>query len=221
MVIDQDALPSHYPTAAARRADLVIHIVGLSLAVLGGMVLLALTLRVEPGHVAAIAVYAAGLVLMLSFSLAYNFSGDRHRPLFRRLDHVGIFLMIAGSYTPFTTHVLTGAWAWGMTIGVWSIAGLGILGKLIVPHLHEGIWIALYLGLGWLVVIAIGPIMEHLSWPATVLLVVGGLVYTMGVVFYATERFPFWRSIWHGHVVAAACVHWVAILIGTVLPMTR
>ncbi len=221
MVSDQANLEHHYPSRAARRADLVIHIVGLALAVLGGAVLLLLSVGNKAGQVAAIGVYAAGLILMLTFSLAYNFSGERTRPFFRRLDHAGIFLMIAGSYTPFTTHVLTGAWAWGMTVAVWTIAGAGILGKLVIPHLHEGIWIAIYLALGWIVVIAIRPIMAGLPLPAMVLLVIGGLVYTAGVVFYATERFPFWRSIWHGHVVAAASVHWCAILIGTVLPMNR
>ena len=134
----------HYPSRAAARADLVIHIVGLVLAVLGGAVLLRLTVGNQPGQVAAIGVYAGGLVLMLAFSLAYNFGAERYRPVFRRLDHAGIFLMIAGSYTPFTTHVLTGAWAWGMTIAVWTIAGVGILGKLVIPHLHEGIWIAIH-----------------------------------------------------------------------------
>ena len=211
----------HYPSRAARRADLVIHIVGLTLAVVGGAVLLLLSAGNQAGQVAAIAVYATGLVLMLTFSLAYNFGGERYRPFFRRLDHAGIFLMIAGSYTPFTTHVLTGSWAWGMTIAVWTIAGVGILGKLVIPHLYEGVWIAIYLALGWIVVIAIRPIMERLPTAAMVLLVIGGLVYTAGVVFYATERFPFWRSIWHGHVVAAACVHWCAILIGTVLPANQ
>ena len=211
----------HYPSRAAARADLVIHLVGLALAVIGGVVLLTLSAGNQPGQVAAIGVYAGGLVLMLTFSLAYNFGAERHRPFFRRLDHAGIFLMIAGSYTPFTTHVLTGAWAWGMTIAVWTIAGVGILGKLVIPHLHEGLWIAIYLALGWIVVIAIRPIMAGLPLPAMVLLVLGGLVYTAGVVFYATERFPFWRSIWHGHVVAAAGVHWVAILIGTVLRTTQ
>ena len=214
---DQVDKTMHYPTAAARRADFVIHVVGLVLAVVGGAVMLALSVGNEIGRITAIAIYAAGMVLMLSFSMAYNFCVERHRSFFRRLDHVGIFLMIAGSYTPFTTHALTGAWAWGMTIAVWTIAGIGILGKLITPRLPSSVWVAVYLGLGWIVVIAIRPISQGLSTPAIVLLVVGGLVYTAGVAFYVTARFSFWRSVWHGHVVTAACVHWAAILIGTVL----
>lgn len=210
----------HYPTVAAKKADFVVHIVGLVLAVLGGAVLLSFTLKGEASKIAAVSVYAGGLVLMLSFSLAYNFAGERRRPFLRRLDHAGIFLMIAGSYTPFTTHVLTGVWAWGMTIAVWTIAGFGIVGKILLPHLREGIWIAFYLMMGWIVVIALRPISAALAAPALVLLVVGGLLYTLGIVFHVKEHLTFSRSIWHGHVLAGACVHWVAILIGTVLPVS-
>ena len=129
--------------------------------------------------------------------------------------------MIAGSYTPFTTHILTGAWAWGMTIAVWAIAGLGMLGKIFLPRLPEAVWIGLYLAMGWIVVIAIGPIIHGLPQPATVLLVLGGLLYTAGVIFHVNERLAFAKPLWHGHVVVAAIVHWVAILIGTVLPAAQ
>jgi hemolysin III len=84
----------------------------------------------------------------------------------RRLDHAGIFLMIAGSYTPFTTQNLTGAWAWGMTIAVWTIAGLGVFGKLFLPGLGRRFWVGIYLALGWLVLVAIKPMIDGLSWPA-------------------------------------------------------
>ncbi len=211
----------HYPTKAAKRADLVIHIVGLVLAVFGGALLLKLSVGKEPYRIVGIAIYAAGMVLMLSFSLSYNFAVERYRWFFRRLDHAGIFLMIAGSYTPFTTSVLTGRWAWGMTSVVWTIAGIGILGKLLLPTLHEGLWIAFYLILSWIVVFAFRPIVDGLSTPALVLLVVGGLVYTLGVVFHVNDRLQFSRSIWHGHVVAGAGLQWAAILIGTVLPITQ
>ena len=208
----------HYPTPAARRADFVIHIVGLALAAVGAAVMLTFVAGGQVGRVAATAIYAAGLIMMLAFSTAYNFASERRRPFLRRLDHAGIFVMIAGSYTPFTTQILTGAWAWGMTAAVWSIAGLGILGKLVVPQLREWIWIALYLSMGWIVVVAIGPIMAGLSRPAMILLAAGGLIYTLGVVFHLSDRLQFSRSIWHGHVLAGAGIHWVAILIGTVLP---
>ena len=212
------SLALDYPSTAAKRADLAVHVVGLILASVGGAVMLTLAADRGAAPFVAIAIYAAGFLLMLSFSLAYNFSRGPRRRLLQRLDHSGIFLMIAGSYTPFTTLVLRGGWAWGMTTAVWTIAGLGILGKIFVPHLREGLWIALYLLLGWIVVFAFGPVSEALSTPSLVLLVLGGLVYTAGIIWHVKEDLTFSRSIWHGHVVAGAGVHWAAILLGTVLP---
>ena len=213
-------VPEHYPTRAAAAADLVVHIVGLVLASVGGFAMLVLASGLGMARALAIVIYAGGFVLMLGFSLAYNFWKGAPKRVFRRLDHAGIFLMIAGSYTPFTTLALKGAWAWGMTVTVWSIAVVGILGKLFVPYLRESIWIAFYLALGWIVVVAAGPSAAVLSRPALVLLIVGGLLYSVGVVFHVKEDLQFSRSIWHGHVLAGACVHWAAILIGTVLPVT-
>ena len=171
--------PRHYPTPAAKCADLVVHIVGLTLALVGGVVLLALAVRVGSiTQVVGCAIYAAGVIAMLAFSTAYNFAKARYRPVLRRLDHAGIFLMIAGSYTPFTIHNLTGGWAWGMTIAVWSIAGVGALGKILLPQVDRKLWVALYLALGWLVVIAIKPMIDGVYWVALLLLVAGGVLYS-------------------------------------------
>src|SRR4051812_20492843 len=147
--------PRHYPTPAAKCADLVVHVVGLTLALVGGIVLLTLAVRAGSiSQVVGVSIYAAGVLAMLAFSTAYNFANHRYRPTLRRLDHAGIFLMIAGSYTPFTTQSLTGAWAWGMTAAVWSVAALGAFLKLFRPHLPRKFSVGLYLALGWLVVVA-------------------------------------------------------------------
>ena len=215
---DRPHPPRHYPTPAAKCADLVVHIVGLTLALIGGVVLL--TFAVKAGsisQVVGVAIYAAGVVAMLAFSTAYNFAKPQYRPILRRLDHAGIFLMIAGSYTPFTTQSLTGGWAWGMTIAVWSLAGLGALGKLFLPRVERGFWVVLYLGLGWLVLVAAGPMIDHLAWYALLLLAAGGLLYSTGVIFYVNKQLKFARAIWHGHVVVAAAAHWAAVLTGVVL----
>jgi hemolysin III len=218
---DQAALtkpPRHYPTPAAKCADLVVHIVGLTLALVGGSVLLALAIQAHSiTKVVGVSIYAAGLVAMLAFSTAYNFAKARHRPWLRRLDHAGIFLMIAGSYTPFTTQSLSGGWAWGMTAAVWSVAALGALGRVFLPNVHRKFWVGLYLALGWLVVVAMKPMLSNTTWIALLLLGVGGLLYTTGVAFYLNKRLRFARAIWHGHVVAAAGAHWAAILLGVVL----
>ncbi len=208
----------HYPSAWARRADLIVHIAGLTLALFGGG--LALGLAVSNGmlgKVAAVSIYALGLIAMLAFSLAYNFAKPNWQPFLRRLDHAGIFLMIAASYTPFTTQALTGAWSIGMTTAVWALAALGIAGKMFLPGLGKAIWVVLYLALGWMVVIAIKPMIEEVPAVAMWLLAAGGVVYSVGTIFYAAKGLKFRRAIWHGHVVAAAGLHYAAILVGVVL----
>jgi len=210
--------PRHYPTAAAKCADLVVHIVGLTLALVGGIILLLLAVRAGSiTRVVGVSIYAAGVLAMLAFSTAYNFAAARYRPVLRRLDHAGIFLMIAGSYTPFTLHNLTGGWAWGMTIAVWSIATFGALGKLFLPKVGRKLWVAVYLALGWLVVVALKPMIDNVTLAALLLLVAGGVLYSTGVIFYVNKRLKFYRAIWHGHVVAAAAAHWTAVLVGVVL----
>ncbi|MET0274610.1 MAG: hemolysin III family protein [Phenylobacterium sp.] len=214
--------PRHYPTPAAKCADLVVHVVGLTLALVGGIVLLALAVSSgRISQVVGVAIYAAGVLAMLAFSTAYNFAKPQYRPVLRRLDHAGIFLMIAASYTPFTTQNLTGAWAWGMTAAVWSVATLGALGKILLPHFDRRLSVGLYLALGWLVVIAFKPILASVTGAALLLLAIGGVLYSTGVVFYVNKRLKFARAIWHGHVVAAAASHWVAVLLGVVLTTQR
>jgi hemolysin III len=209
---------SHYPTRWARHADLIVHIVALAFALFGGGVALGLAVSHGLlGKVAAITIYAIGMIAMLAFSMAYNFAVPRWQPFLRRLDHAGIFLMIAASYTPFTTQALKGGWALWMSVGVWSLAALGILAKLLLPGLGKGFWIALYLILGWLVVIAVKPMVREVPLPAMILLALGGVAYSVGTIFYAMKTLKFRRAIWHGHVLTGAVLHYVAILVGVVL----
>ena len=208
----------HYPHRGARLADLAVHIAGLSLAVVGGGVLLGLACAFGSlPQAVAVSIYVAGLVAMLALSTAYNLAGPRWRPLLRRLDHAGIFIMIAGSYTPFTTQRLHGGWAIGMTTAVWALAGLGVAAKLFLPGLGRRFWIVIYLALGWIVLIALEPMIRDVSASALVLLAIGGLVYSIGAVFYGMKRLNFRRAIWHGHVVGGSALHFAAVLVGVVL----
>jgi hemolysin III len=211
-------LADHYPTAGSMRADLIVHAIGLGFAVIGGGALLALAFGLgRLGEAAAVAIYVAGFIAMLALSLAYNFSRLRWRPILRRLDHAAIFVMIAGSYTPFTTQRLHGSWAIGMTLAVWSLALAGVAAKLLLPGLGRKFWIGLYLALGWLAVVAIKPMLSAVPWMVVALLAAGGLVYSTGAVFYVLKQLKFRRAIWHGHVVGAAALHFTAILLGVVL----
>jgi len=209
---------AHYPTPAAKWADMAVHAVGLVFALFGGGLLIGLVSGLGSiGQTASISVYVAGLVGMLALSAAYNFAKAQWRPLLRRFDHAGIFLMIAGSYTPFTTLRLPGAWAVGMTTAVWSLAGLGMVGKLVLPGIGRKLWVGLYLALGWLALVAIKPMSDRLSLAALLLLAIGGLVYSTGAAFYVMKRLRFRRAIWHGHVVVGSVLHYAAVLVGVVL----
>lgn len=212
------AIAPHYPRASERAADGWVHVVGLSCGALGGVTLLGLALGF--GHLrmaAAVGVYAACLIMMFVCSAAYNLASAGRRPFLRRLDHAAIFLMIAGSYTPFTTLRLTGAWSLGMTVGVWTLALAAAAGKLFAPGLGKGFWVALYLALGWIALVAIKPLLATVSAAALILLLAGGLVYSLGVIIYLRRSMPYRRAIWHGFVVAAAATHYAAILTGVVL----
>lgn len=210
--------PPHYPNRAERAADCWAHIAGLAGGAVGGLILLGLALGLGRwGEAAAVGVYGACLVAMFAFSAAYNFAGPRASPVLRRFDHAAIFLMIAGSYTPFTTQRLTGAWAVGMTGAVWALALAGAAGKLFLPGLGKGFWVALYLALGWVALAAIKPLMATVSGAALVLMLIGGLIYSAGIPFYLAKTLPFRRAIWHGFVVIAAATQYAAVLVGVVL----
>jgi hemolysin III len=215
-----DPLPAlHYPNRAERLADLWVHVVGLAAALIGGGLLVAASLGSGgAGQAAAVGVYAACLVAMLVCSSAYNLTGpSRLRPLLLRLDQAAIFLLIAGSYTPFTTQRLEGAWAVGMTTLVWVMAIGGVAGKLLLPRLSEKFWVGAYIAFSWVAVIALKPLLDNVSLLAMLLLLAGGLVYMIGVPLFLHNRLPFRRAIWHGFVVAAAAIQQAAIWTGVVL----
>ena len=210
--------PRHYPTSAAKVADLIVHVVGLTLAIAGSGLMLGLAIAKGGGPlITSICIYSVGMITMLSASLAYNFAPAQKRPFRSKYDYAGIFVMIGASYTPFTVVSLSGAWSWTMTSVVWGIVGVCVLARLFEITLTKHIWTAMYVALGWIVVIALVPMMGAVHWLPLLLLFLGGLVYTFGVVFYLNERLTFSTAIWHGHVVAAAGLHWTAILLGVVI----
>lgn len=208
----------HYSSAQARAADLAVHVLGLALSLMGGAILLWLGLREPQGSkLPVIAIYSAGVLLMFAFSAAYNFSSGRWKPILRWLDHVGIFLMIAATYTPFTAYLLSGTWAWALTAGLWTLAELGIAGKIFLPPISQKVWVPIYLGLAWIGGTAAIPLSGVTGGIVLWLLALGGVFYSAGVLFYVNKRLQFARAIWHGHLVAAATTHWTAVLCGLFL----
>lgn len=196
-------------------ADAAIHLIGLAAAT-GGAIMLIGWLVTGGGWpaVAAASVYAFGLIAMFGCSTVYNFSVRRkNRDLWRRLDHAAIFVMIAGTYTPFTTGALSGAWAFGLTFAVWVIAAVGIAVKLLrAPARSQKLSAILYITFGWMAVLAAKPFVEVLSPTVIALVVAGGVVYTLGTFFFAHQQLPYQRALWHGFVLAGAAIHFCAVV---------
>lgn len=202
-----------------RLADAVVHVTGLAAGLIGAAVLVSLALvRGDAGELAAVSIYGIGLVAMLGASAAYNLLYEtRFRAALRRMDHSAIFLMIAGTYTPLTTELVTGILAVVSTVAVWTTASAGVAIKFATPRLFERISVGIYLLLGWIGILALAPFVFHLPPAALWSLVAGGLLYSAGVVFHVWEALPGQNAIWHGFVLAGASCHWVAILKGVVL----
>ena len=218
-VPDEIDMMEHYRTPAEKTADLVVHVVGLTLAAVGGIVLAVMAaIYSGVGAVLATAAYALCLIAMLAVSTVYNQTHPcAARPLLRRMDEAAIFLMIAGSYTPFTTQRFEGAWSIGFTALVWAVALAGAAVKLVAPRISDTFWSLIYLGFSWLALAAAKPLVDTVHPVALALLVLGGLIYTAGVFVFISPQVKFRRAIWHGFVVTGATVHWAAVLVGVVL----
>jgi hemolysin III len=217
---DAEDLAEHYPTPVEHAVDGAVHLVGMLAALFGGGVLVgnALVHRGVPLATAS-AIYAMCLMAMLAASAVYNLTRpNRHRRILRRLDEAAIFLMIAGSYTPFTMKLLPPEFALLATVAVWIGALAGAAGKVLWTHLSDRAWCVIYLAFGWLAVFVLGPAVPSLPPLAIGLLAVAGLTYSAGVLLYLNHALPFRRALWHACVIVGAAGHYGAILIGLVLP---
>jgi hemolysin III len=195
-------------------ADGVVHVVGITAGLIGAAILvISAATRGSPLELAAVATYSGGLLAMLGCSAAYQIlRSSRRRELLRCFDHTAIFLMIAGTYTPFTLLRIRPFWDVALTATVWSIAVAGIALRLLRPHVFDRVSLGFYLALGWAGLAAIAPLVPMVHVSTLILLGAGGLLYSAGVVFHVWERLPFQNAIWHGFVLAAAGAHYAAVL---------
>jgi hemolysin III len=202
-------------TKAERLFDAVVHLIGVSGAIGGLVTLIVLAaLGLDLISVVAVMVYGVGLVLTFALSAAYNLvQHTGAKGWLRRFDHAAIFVMIAGTYTPFALVKLppeSGYWLLGL---VWSVAFVGVLLKLFLPGRFERSSVLLYLLQGWAIVWLLDTLVGSLATAPLVLLAVGGGLYTLGVVFHLWEKLPFQNAIWHFFVLSAASCHFAAILV--------
>jgi hemolysin III len=167
----------------------------------------------DPSAMQGAVIFGVTLILLYATSTVYHaLPLSRGKRLFRVLDHSAIFLLIAGTYTPFALGPLRGPWGWTLLAIIWTLALLGIFSKVAVGFGIPRLSTALYLGMGWLIVIAIKPLIDNVPRAGILWLAAGGLAYTGGVVFYAMNRVRYHHMIWHLFVAAGSACHYVAVL---------
>ena len=207
--------PSRPWTVGEEVAHSVTHGIGLLGAVAGLVLLLALAAATrDPWRITACAIYASTLVLLYGTSTLYHaLSATRARDVFRVLDHSAIYLLIAGTYTPFALVSLRGPWGWTLLAIVWSLALAGVAMKAVFGARWPIISTALYIVMGWVVIIAVKPLVAHVPPAGIAWLVAGGLAYTGGVVFYAWTKLRYSHAIWHLFVLAGSVCHYIAVVL--------
>jgi hemolysin III len=192
----------------------VTHLVGAVLALVGAIVLVMLAaVGGEPYKVVGVAIYGVTLVSLYSVSALYHSLRGRAKNVLRELDHQSIYLLIAGSYTPFCLVTLRGPWGWSLLAMVWGLAVLGGLQELRPRNEARVLSVVIYLLMGWLVLVALVPLLQALGPAGFAWLAAGGLFYTAGVAFYALDtRLNYAHGVWHLFVIAGSATHYFAIL---------
>jgi hemolysin III len=195
-------------------ANSISHGVGLGAAIVGTPLLIVHAVQTGGiGYIVGCTIFAATMiVLYLSSSLYHSFHPGRLKHIFRIIDHSAVYLLIAGTYTPFTLGVLYGAWGWTLLVLIWVLALTGVALKVLRRMTHPIISTILYLLMGWLIIIAIDPLYERLPASGLVWLVAGGLAYTAGTVFFVSDsRLRFGHFVWHWFVLAGTTCHYFAV----------
>jgi hemolysin III len=194
-------------------ANSVSHGVGLVAALVATPFLIAHAARTGSGaFLLGASVFATTVVLLyLGSTLYHALPPGRAKRVLRIVEHSAIYLLIAGTYTPFTLGVLRGAWGWSLLGLVWGLAAVGVTLEVSGGFRHPGLSIALYIGMGWLVVVAIRPLWLRLPAAGFAWLVAGGLAYTAGVGFYAAKRLRYGHLVWHLFVLAGTVCHFIAV----------
>ena len=195
-------------------ANATSHGVGLVMALAGAPILIAHAVaQGNEGQTVGASVFAASVLLLyLASTLYHALPRGRAKHVFRVVEHSGIFLLIAGTYTPFTLGVLRGGWGWALLTLIWCLALGGIVLKAVGGIRYPALSTAVYVAMGWLIVIAIGPLLHAVPPAGIAWLVLGGLAYTVGVVFYASARLRYGHLVWHVFVLLGTTCHFFAVM---------
>ena len=169
--------------------------------------------RRDPWLVAGAAIFGATLVMLYVASTLYHaLPHSRAKRVFRVLDHSAIYLLIAGTYTPFALGALRGPWGWTLFGTVWGLAALGIVAKATLGFRYPRLSATVYVVMGWLAILAFRPLLTHIGVAGMIWLGAGGLCYTAGVIFFAWERLRYGHMVWHLFVAAGSVCHFFAVL---------
>ncbi len=196
-------------------ANSITHGIGAALATAALVILVVFaSIRGDAWQVVSFSIYGASLIIMYTSSTLYHaFTNKKLKHYFRIMDHSSIFLLIAGTYTPVTLISLRGTgWGWTIFGIIWGLAILGIFFKLFFIGKLEKLSVVFYILMGWLVVIAIKPMLENLPTGLLIWIAIGGLSYTLGVIFYAWQKLPYGHTIWHLFVLGGSISHFFGIL---------
>ena len=195
-------------------ANSISHGLGLLLAIVFFIVLLLSASRMGGNHfLVGASVFGGTMILLyLASTLYHSLTHQRAKHFFRLLDHSAIFLLIAGTYTPFAVGVLRGPWGWTLLTIVWILAAIGIALKTVCGTNHSWISIVLYILMGWLAVVAVKPIFLLVPLPGILLILIGGIFYTSGLAFFAAPRLRYGHFIWHLFVMGGTTCHFFAVL---------
>jgi hemolysin III len=202
------------PTLGEEIANSISHGIGLVLAMVATPILIMAALRYgNTWRIVGVSVFAASMVtLYLSSTLYHALTHDRAKQVFRMFDHCAIFLLIAGTYTPFTLGILRGPWGWTLLGLIWTLAAIGLTMKMVLRARYSWLSVILYLVMGWLVVIAAPQILRVMPLSGLAWLAAGGIAYTAGVGFYAAHRVRYAHFAWHLFVIAGTVCHFFAVL---------
>ncbi|MBU0809837.1 MAG: hemolysin III family protein [Gammaproteobacteria bacterium] len=190
------------------------HLVGTLLASVGAVWMLVLaSLDGDVRKIVSVAIYGLTLVLLYSISTLYHSVQGRAKVVMRKLDHLSIYLLIAGSYTPFCLVTLEGAWGWTLFGVVWTLAVIGMVQEIKPRSEARVLSIVIYAVMGWIVLVAVKPLIAALGMAGFIWLAGGGVLYTVGIIFFVYDsRFRHWHGIWHLFVMGGSLMHFVAVL---------
>ena len=195
-------------------ANSITHGIGILLAIAALVILTAYASMFGNGwHIISVSVYATTLILLYTASTLYHsIQHPRRKRIFQSLDHAAIYILIAGTYTPFTLVNLRGPWGWSLFGVIWGVALIGVICRLTFKRRWRVVPIVLYIGMGWAVVVAIKPLIASVATGGILLLLLGGLAYTAGILFYGLEKLKFHHAVWHIFVLIGSIFHFFAVL---------